>query len=283
MNQQIIGQPSQAEQQEAMARIQNLPLKFVVPVHDENVFQNYILPSLKQIGCGLIQVRSRPGEKESLFEKYNQSTEALIKLGLKETDVVVYCHEDVRILDSYFAQKVAMIFNQKPEIGLVGVAGANEFTDRGGWWMNKPDKLRGHVIQENEQGQLFHLVKGPIGFFDDIVAIDGCMMMVKGKVLLEGLRWDNQTYDGRDFYDIDFCFEVLSRGYKIGVADILLHHKSMGTGSMQEPWHKAKEKFFKKWKSLGCEFPITINNFKVKQVEVVPNVPEEPKVTEIEI
>ena len=137
--------------------------------------------------------------------------------------------------------------------------------------MNTPDKLRGHILQGKEDiiktGESFHLVKGPCGYFDDLVCVDGCFMATTGKVLREGIHFDMDTFkEGNDFYDIDFGFNILERGYKIAIADIWLLHKSSGMGSMAEPWKINRDKFIKKWTDKGYKLPITKNDFKTKKI-----------------
>ncbi len=238
-------------------------IKFIVPRLDDKVYEEYLLPSLKKMQAQVFQVKDEPGKKESIFTKYNAGVEAVLKNGLAPEDIIVFVHEDVKLIDVLFQQKIEMLFNEKKDIGLVGIAGTTEFTDRGGWWMNTPDKLRGHLIQEMEAGQETHLVKGTLGYYDDLVIVDGCILMTTGKHILEGIRFDQETYDGNDFYDVDFCFEFLKRGYKVAVADILIHHKSQGKGSLEKPWHDAKEKFVEKWKDYTL--PITISQFDITE------------------
>jgi hypothetical protein len=248
--------------------------KFLIPRKNDENWKNFLEPSLKKYGIQqAFQIMDEVGKTENIFIKYNAGIEALFQTGLKDEDIIVMCHEDIGIADPFFRDKVEMIFNEKKDVGLVGVAGSIEFTENGGWWMNVPDKLRGHLLQGKEGGALgegFHLVKGPVGYFDDLVCIDGCFMVTTGRFIKEGIRFDNQTFKtGNDFYDIDLGFQFLERGYKLAVADVLVFHRSSGMGSLGEPWKQNKDMLIKKWMDKGHKLPIVREDFKLKQSNIV--------------
>ena len=248
---------------------------FIISQNNDEIFKNYLVPGLQQWEIkSCVCTDSVPGVTESIFQKYNAGIERLITNvdcdRLKDEDVVAFCHEDVKLLDPYLIQKVEMLFAERGDIGLCGVAGTTEIGESGAWWHAKPEKLRGHLIQENGAAAT-HLVKGPVGFFDDLVAVDGLCFFIRGSLLINGLRFDQNTYDGFDFYDIDTCLTVLEKGFKIGCADILLQHRSIGDVSKKGGWYTAKERFIKKWKDKKLAFPITQKTFiddNIKAVDV---------------
>lgn len=232
-------------------------IRFVIARHNDDDFKNYLEPSIAMLNVTTHEVRDNDGKKLSLTEKYNYGiNDVLIDETFNPDDIVVFCHEDVQIKDPMFCEKINMVFNMD-NIGLCGVIGCREFTKNGMWWANVPDKLSGHIIQENN-GKDTHLVKGKVGFFKDIVAIDGLMFAVKGKLLFDGVRFDTQFKFHH--YEIDFCLTVLEKKYDICIADILVKHKSMGLGSLTEEYKESKDSLIKKWSKY--EFPITAGSFK---------------------
>jgi len=245
--------------------------KCIIPRINDTKFQMFAEPSMKKIGVQALQVFDKDKEKpENIFKKYNAGIEAAMKTELKDDDIIVFIHEDLGIVDNLFKEKVELIFSEKPEVAIIGIAGAIEITDRGGWWMTTPDKMRGHLLQGKEgsgHGEGFHLQKGAIGYFDDLVCVDGCIMITKGKFIKEGLAFDDKTFDSSDFYDLDFCFRAQEMGYKIVVADILVYHQSSGMGVFNDAWKESKDRFIKKWSDKGLVMPFTRDQFKMKEIQ----------------
>jgi hypothetical protein len=194
-----------------------------------------------------------------MFSKYNYGLK-MLKEKLNDDDVVCFVHEDVRILDDHFESKAQMVFDNCPDIGILGVYGTTEFTEGGGWWMtDRKLNCRGHIMQDKpELSEPFHMTEGHIGFYDDLVSVDGCCFFMRGKIA-QNYSFDDFTYDGYHFYDVDCCFSVLEMGYKISVADILIEHAS--EGPLPDSWHQNRMKFLEKWSLRGKSFPITKNNF----------------------
>jgi hypothetical protein len=241
-------------------------IHYVVAFKNEALFKKYLMPCLSSLKAVSYVVQDTdPLKAESIFKKYNSGIDSVLKnTDFKETDVVAFIHEDVRILDDSFIEKVETAFRFKGDIGVAGVVGTNKLIGTGAWWHSTPDTFRGHVVQEYDGGVTKHLIKGPVGYFDDLVMVDGLCLFVRGKLLLDGLRFDGNAYDEFDFYDADLCFSVLKMGYKIACLDILLHHKSMGNTGNKPGWLKNRDIFLKKVRDGGYNFPLTSDMFKRK-------------------
>jgi len=235
---------------------------YVIAVKDDKRLHDYLYPYLQKFNATCCFVsNTKPDIEESLFLKYNAGINQCIKDGLKHDDVIAFIHEDVKLLDPSFADKALLLFASKPDVGMLGVAGTSMLMDTGGWWHASPDKLRGHVIQENPEGGARHLVKGPVGFFDDLVAVDGLCFFIRGSLFLneDQLSFDDKTYEGYHFYDLDTCLQVLEKGYKVACADILVQHRSMGNIQHDKVWHANRDKFINKYKKY--KFPLTNKQF----------------------
>jgi len=248
--------------------------KFIIPRlgdGDEQKFKTFTEPSLKKIGVQAFQVFDQNKEKpENIFNKYNAGIESLLQNNLQDDDIIVFMHSDVGIIDNIFKEKVELVFNEKPDVAILGIAGAIELNSKGGWWMTTEEKMRGHLIQGNNGGgnaEGFHLIKGSIGYFDDLVCVDGCILITKGKFIKEGLIFDVKTFEYNDFYDIDFCFQAIEMGYKVAVADILIFHQSSGMGVYDDKWKSSKQKFIDKWTKEDRQLPFTRDQFKMKKIE----------------
>lgn len=190
---------------------------------------------------------------DSIFKKYNYEIP-----GLDDNDIVCFIHPDIKILDLYFEEKIEMIFNLRSDIGLVGIYGTTSFNDQCGWWLNDRKQYgRGHIMQHLPNKEPFHM-EDRIGFFDDVVSIDGCCFFVRGNVL-KNVKFDEQTFSGYHMYDCDYSFSVLESGYKIAVADILVEHKS--EGPLPPEWFENRTIFHEKWSKKGYIFPINTSSF----------------------
>jgi hypothetical protein len=252
-------------------------IRFVIAKHNPEVYDKYIGPSLQALcdqHTDLIEsydVCDKDGAgKKNIFAKYNLGVETALKDCIP-SDIIVLVHEDVRIEDPLFVEKLLMVFEKKPHVGVVGVVGATELTTRGGWWMHAPQMLRGHVMQENE-GKTAHLVKGQVGYFEDMVVVDGLFMAARPAVF-DNIRFDDKMFTGNDFYDVTFCVDALMEGHKIAVADILLHHASPGAGVFNASWEEARKLMVSRFEKIGFAFPIRPIG-KSKQIEVAKLTPE---------
>lgn len=220
--------------------------------NDDNIYNEYIAKSIDNLDVDVFHTYGNEG----LAEKYNAAIDKIIKTDLHDNDVLCFVHSDVIIVDQYFIEKVNLIFEKRNDIGILGVIGCTEFNNTGMWWANTPENLRGHIIQSTKGGKDIHLVKGNIGFFDNMVTVDGLIMMFNAKMINEGFRFDQNTFTKFDFYDIDACFQALQMGYKVAISDILVQHKSIGEGVFGDGWKTGRTKFFEKWKDL--QFPYKV-------------------------
>jgi hypothetical protein len=231
-------------------------IRAVVSKHSDEIFQRYLMPCLEKYKIKAAIVIDDDDKNESIFTKYNNGIDTHIKDGLTKDDVVAFIHEDVIILDPNFSAKLEMVFSEKKDVGIVGVVGSSELQPDCAWWRSAPDKLRGHIIQQYGDDRN-HLIKGHVGYFDDMVALDGLFFAIRGSILLDGFRFDGDTFDGFDFYDIDTCLTIIEKGYKAAVIDTLVEHKSIGDIINKLGWQENAAKLSSKWKLKGYSFPIT--------------------------
>ena len=151
-----------------------------------------------------------------------------------------------------------MLFTYDRDLGMVGVYGTTLLTEHGGWWMSDRSTYgRGHILQGLENGIVKHM-EDRIGYFDDIVSIDGCMMAIKGSILND-YKFD-ESYKGYHFYDVDTSLTLQQMGYKVAVADILIQHQS--EGPVGEEWNGSRHQCINKWKKNGVTFPVTSEQMK---------------------
>jgi hypothetical protein len=238
-------------------------LKLIIPRNPPNdKFDEYLKPSLdKIVGPDVMyyEIFNNQGLADSIFKKYNIGIEYYKNNGANDNDIVGFMHGDVKIRDENFVKKVQLVFDKRKDVGVLGAIGTRSFHDSGGWWLCDHSYHFGRLIQgvPGTDGKETYEMNRGIGFADDMVAIDGFCFFTTFKIANE-IRFD-ETLQDYHFYDYDFCFSVLEKGYKVAVADILLEHSS--EGPMPASWHVNKVKFINKWKQKGYKFPLTVRNF----------------------
>lgn len=237
-------------------------IKFIVARGPDDKFEDYLEPSLKQFPeIEILQIHNSE-HLNSMASKYNFGIDELIKNELSENDVVGFVHSDVKIIDPLFPKKIEMVFKKRKKVGLVGLIGTTSFPEAGGWWLCPYEFHRGH-LQQGKPGsngkETYHLNR-KIGYFEDLVSVDGFSFFSKGSVLKQ-VRFDEVTYpEAYHFYDCDFSFSVLEKGFDIAIMDSFFEHSS--EGPLPESWHVNKDKFLNKWKSKGFKFPVDKGQFK---------------------
>lgn len=231
-------------------------IKFIVARHNDKIMKSYLEPSLEIIKepIRLFDVYDGP-TLNSMFKKYN---EGIKQANPQDDDILVFVHEDVKILDENFCKKLQLVFNKKPDVGLIGIVGTKELVENG-WWINDYKHHVGHWIQEFENGSTKHMIR-KISFDSEMVAVDGCCFAVRGKVAKQVKFLENEFPGYYHFYDYSYCISVLEAGWKVAVADISILHKS--EGALPKEWHEAKDIFCRLMVSKGYKFPITLEQIK---------------------
>lgn len=235
-------------------------IKFVVARHNEDdsdIIKNYLNKSIDRTKDHIMEI----WHGNSIFEKYNKGIDAWlddIESPLQDDDIICFMHEDIRIFDTDFHTKVDYVFKNRKKVGVLGVIGTKVFQESGGWWLTDQSHLTGHILQNApDLPHHYHMIK-KIEYTEQTVSVDGCCFFVRGS-LAKDIRFDDTTFGGYHFYDCDYCFSVLEKGYNIAVADILIEHLS--EGPLNDDWYRNKDLFINKWKSKGKTFPITRKSF----------------------
>lgn len=233
-----------------------MAIKFVVARYENDNFDKFLKNSIEKYEHVFVW----NDEADSIFKKYNIGVDKLIEKGLDGQDIVCFCHADVKILDEDFEEKVSYAFKKIPMLGVAGVIGATELHETCGWWLSDQSFHRGHLIQwqDKDEKNKYHM-KRTEGNYTDCCVVDGLIMFTLGHIATN-LRWDEETYpQSYDMYDYDYCLSVMGHGYKVAVLDILVEHGSAGEGVNQERWRINKERFVKKWNTIGLTFPIKVS------------------------
>lgn len=167
-------------------------------------------------------------------------------------DILVFVHEDVFFMEPGWGNALESKFKDQ-SIGLVGVAGTQYlFANPPGWVVAGRPFIKGRVVHELDNGNTYNLTVFSWEKQDcDVVAVDGLFFAIR-KDLFNRIRFDDSTFDGFHFYDLDICMQVRKTHRLIVTWDILVKHLS--GGAFNEIWKQYALRFFQKYRS---ELPAT--------------------------
>ena len=179
---------------------------------------------------------------------------AAYNLGVQRArgDILVFMHEDAFFMEGGWDAVLAKKFAD-PTLGLVGIAGTQYlFPDPPGWVVAGRPFIRGKVVHETHAGDRFHLTVFSWDEKDsEVVAVDGLFFAVR-RSLFERIRFDEATFDGFHFYDLDICMQVRQTHRLIVTPDLLVKHQS--GGAFDAVWNDYAKRFTAKYQK---ELPAT--------------------------
>ena len=170
----------------------------------------------------------------SLTEIYNKH------LKESETDIIAFIHDDIEFLREGWGTELIRLFNENEDYGIIGVAGAAEFDERGMWWNYK--KRYGQVVhRQNGKSWLTMFSDLISGDLREVCVVDGLFIAVHRKRIS---RPFDERFKGFNHYDTSFCLGNYIEGYpRIGVTtNIRIAHSSVG---------ETKQNFFDNLKLLN--------------------------------
>ncbi len=152
-----------------------------------------------------IEVLSVEGA-ESMTAGYNSAMHA------SDAKYKVYLHQDAFIFKQDFLEILIRIFQENPEIGLIGLAGCKQLPSSGIWWFgeemyaNLIEVLTPEWVQFHKRGNVM------AGQFSYMQAVDGFVMATQYDV-----EWREDLFKGWHFYDISASMEFQKAGYRVAI------------------------------------------------------------------
>lgn len=159
--------------------------------------------------------------------------------------------------------------------GILGVIGSH-YIDQYSQYYHVPGICRGHIIQGEYKNGVY--TTHPDNRYQykelgrDVVAVDGLWIASRKDLFDKGiLHWDEDTYKGFHFYDMDICMQAITQNYKVQIVDeLLIEHKSMGQSNVT--FFDNCLLFHKKWNKhlpiMSPQIPqTTLNEVFLNQIE----------------
>jgi len=212
-----------------------------------------------------IMVDNTEDQFPSLCAAYNEG------VSRAQGDICLFVHEDVFMIGENWGYPIETLFEDET-IGLVGVVGTQylfgpEKATSYWWGLAGHPYLQGWVVMHRDNFPNFTDEQLPPGEFlllriwekpavVDVVAADGLFFAIRSE-LFDGvntcllphrdpIRFDDKTFDGWHFYDLDISMQVRQTHRLVVTPDVLTMHCSNPlTGDIWEDYGK---RFVEKWK-----------------------------------
>jgi GT2 family glycosyltransferase len=187
----------------------------------------------------------------SIFSAYNE--------GVKRSmfEVLCFMHDDIIFKTNDWGISVMNRFNSS-NIGAIGVAGSPYYAVLpGAWWSG------GYICQSiYSQQDLAYQSKQDNAL--PVVVLDGLWFCVR-KSLFSMIRFDDTTFSGFHYYDMDISLQIQQKGYKLlSVYDISIQHSS---GKLDTIWLNNALLLQKKWENNLPIFSEKLPYFKEVTIE----------------
>ncbi|RZA01079.1 MAG: hypothetical protein EOP47_11970 [Sphingobacteriaceae bacterium] len=208
----------------------------------------------------IIATDNSKGEK-GLCEVYNAAAMRA------QYDVLCFMHEDIILKTENWGTVLNDIFNNNPEVGLVGVVGGSyKSIAPSGWGGQGVNHSYCNIIQsfkyEKKQDKFCYRNPNRVKL-QHVASIDGVFMCTTKKVFATH-KFDEASFKGFHVYDIDFSLNI-GQHYKVAVTyDILLNHLS--EGKYNQVWMEDNLKLHQKWNSY---LPVDMEGFDFKKSEQI--------------
>lgn len=188
--------------------------------------------------------------KEGLSGIYNNELRRAKADGF---DIVMFCHDDLHILDGFWRDKLIKAFRTN-EYAVAGIAGSASYKKLERTNQNYP-LAWSNTAFDDWAGAVMHQVSTKFDGFKTYVsafgktptkvtAIDGLFIAVNLHAIGD-VTFDEQfTFD---FYDLDFCTSVMEANKNIIVTNIMTLHESRGEGVSDPRYFEMEQKYITKW------------------------------------
>jgi glycosyltransferase involved in cell wall biosynthesis len=178
----------------------------------------------------------------SLSGAYNRG------VSLARGDIVVFVHDDVFFMEPGWGDVLERKFDTDRSLGLIGVAGTQYLCEDIPLWARAGQPfIRGRVVHELDNGNEFFMTVFSWDKSDAaVVAVDGLFFAIPRRLFTE-IHFDEKTFDGYHFYDLDICMQVCRRYRALVTWDILVKHCS--SGAFDEEWKEYAGRFVKKYRT----------------------------------
>lgn len=158
-----------------------------------------------------------------------------------------FLHEDILIKSSNWGAGIIQFFEQNPNLGIVGVAGAiYKSLVPSVWAQGLHATDHANLIQHYRKNVSMH-TESATEAFSEVKTLDGVFLLTK-KEVWKKYPFDEHTFDKFHCYDLDFCLQVGQQHQIFVYNHLLIEHFS--SGSLNVDWVNYSIKLSEKWKQV---------------------------------
>jgi hypothetical protein len=151
-------------------------------------------------------------------------------------ELVVFCHDDIEVLCDRFHDRLMEAYDGADLIGVVGV---DKLNGPALAWAGLPH-LHGAVTHPENDAFYPSLCSSAGPRIDNAQALDGLFIATRREVV-ESIGFDADTFDGFDFYDLDFSYRAFRAGLRLRIqTDLHLLHASRGNFGPQYAFYSER-------------------------------------------
>jgi hypothetical protein len=119
----------------------------------------------------------------------------------------IYLHKKLNIVNRNFLIEILSLFNNHPELGMLGVLGAKKMPPNGNW---RDSTVRCGKVIFLEKPLIFG--EEITNEFESVRSMDGMIMITQ-----YDLPWREDLFENQYFYDSAQCMEFIKAGYTVGI------------------------------------------------------------------
>lgn len=205
----------------------------------------------------------------SIFSAYNRG------VSLAQYDVVCFMHDDVKMVSEDWGAICLKMLEDK-QVGMIGLIGTHYLSPFSAYWLSSGIN-HGRILQGFEKDGVHCTEEWNWNkrdkYSNRVVAVDGIWMCCPKSVFDGGIRFDEDTYDGFHFYDMDLSMQIVHSGRKILIADdILAEHTTQS--HYNHSFLESCKRFHRKWNGHlpVMSEPVSEEDVQAFEVNVVADV-----------
>jgi hypothetical protein len=147
-----------------------------------------------------------------------------------------FIHEDIRFLTNNWSANLFQAFEQHPETGMIGIAGAKyKSSTPSGWSTGLPELDYCNIFHQDKNDKTQHLYNNPTqSIFEPVVNADGVFIAIRREVW-RSVKFNENILHGFHLYDIDFSFHAQKKWNPAVIFNIDILHFTEG-GNFGNDW-----------------------------------------------